>query len=163
MKNYLAMAFSAGLGTVKSTPQRIVNVYDYAGFIAMRAYMDDTFLEIDPSKLASGHLRKVANVYNTVRETAQDKTFESIAQKHASGDFSPKPDFKKPLISLAKIAVTNMPKMTVGQIGVIALAAGVVWVSAHLGAHGHLSTALPESTANYLGSRTNGHSPSLNT
>lgn len=148
MKSALATAFGAGRSRISS----ITNVYDHAGFIAMRVMFDGKFVDIDESRFKDpSRALKAAQLYNRLNDVMQEKLVTNFSDMIAHGNLGPKPDFKKPVLNLAGVMLNNLGRMSVGQAAVLTLAAGTFIVAAHLTGQGF--ELAPEVASNYLGSK----------
>ena len=129
-----------------------------AGFIAMRVMFDGRFGDIDESRLKSPSLIKAAQFYNRLNDLAQEKLVSNLSDMYANGNVGPKPDFKKPVMSLAGnlagAMFNNLGKMTIGQAALLTLGTGVMVVASHLSGQG--AGALPDIASNYLGLKPSG-------
>lgn len=151
MTTILVTAFKAG----RSTFQHIGNMYDRAGFLAMRALIDDRFLDIDENRFASPHLRKAATLANKTNDLLQDKLFKGLAETYAQSNVGPKPDFNRPLINLGGTILNNLGRMNVAQVAVLTLGVGVAVVAAYVTNHNGGGNLVPDVMSTYLGVKPN--------
>jgi hypothetical protein len=132
-------------------------LYDHAGFIVMRAMMDDNFMDINHDRISSPRLRKVAALYNEKNDLLQDKVINTLSETYANGNLGPKPDLKKPLLNLGGLVINNIGRISIGQTAILALSVGTVTVIALLAAQtgGNPGSLLPEALSTYLGVKPN--------
>lgn len=151
MTRSLSAAFHVG----KATFNHINLVHDYAGFIAMRLMFDGRFVDIDESRFKHPHAVKAAQIYNRANDLLQEKVVSVLSDMYAHGNVGPKPDFKKPAMSLAGnlagMMMGNISKMTIGQAAILTLGTGVMIVAAHVTGQG--AGIIPDASSSYLASK----------
>lgn len=121
----------------------------------MRALIDDGFLDIDIEKVRSPRLRKAAALINDASDLLQEKALKGLSDLYAHSNVGPKPDIKKPLISLGKILWSHAGKMNIGQTAVLTLGFGVIAVATHMAHHSTNGSILSDVMSTYLGAKPN--------
>lgn len=142
MTNILAEAFRFS----QTTLTHIGQAYDKAGLTLTRFAVDHSFLDIDLTEITIPVFRQAAEIYNKTLDTGQMKLYDQVSKMVASGDLTPKPDFKKPLLNLGlsvgKMMITYLPRMNISQAAVMSLGVATVLVAAHLASQ-HTHTLAP--------------------
>lgn len=151
MRSPLSAAFRVGVAPF----QHIANFYDRAGFFAMRALIDDGFITIRDDDISSPHLRKAADLFNKNGGLLQEKLFKGIADTYAGGNVGPKPDFKKPLLRIGEILLSNVSRMNVGQAAIITLSVGAGLAAMYIANHTGITNHIPDAASAYLGLKPN--------
>lgn len=126
----------------------------------MRLMMDGRLMDINPDRFQNKILKDAVSRYNSINDVLQEKLVKDLANSFASGNFGPKPDFKKPFINVGVVMINSVGRITVGQAAALVLGTAVAVAIGQLGLQGDSSaivtqaaSAVPEVAANYIGAK----------